>query len=82
MALTAGCFGAKFQIAGMNCQRWEIEFVAFLIWFKASSTMCVVYVLVQLDHKTTEIILDEMSIMIIDKIIKRVLEIFTTVHWW
>ena len=39
--------------------------------------MCVVYVLVQLDHKTTdrsttEIILDEMSIMVIDKIIKRV----------
>ena len=47
--------------------------------------MCVVYVLVQLDLKTTdrsttEIILDEMSIMIIDEIIKRVLEIFTTVH--
>ena len=77
MALTAGCFGAKFQIAGMNCQRREIEFVAFLIWFKASSTMCVVYIHVQLDHKTTdrsttEIILDEMSIMVIDKIIKRV----------
>ena len=39
--------------------------------------MCVVYVLVQLDLKTTdrsttEIILDEMSIMVIDKIIKRV----------